>query len=177
MISKAKFSNEIYINVAWHPTPTPPTSTPTPTPTPTYTCGIVLMWIPLNLTNDKYNCLLNGLVPSDSKQLPEPMLTTFCVAIYRYSITRPQRINLPLTWLFVDVIELSFHLDYKFGFMALDKILPEGLVMHGVRVPTAEECILHCIGRMACRRAKVVPHLVKPSEPDKPGENCFLIEG
>ena len=47
---------------------------------------IALMWLSLNLTNDNSTLhgSVNGLVPSNNKPLPEPLLTQFYVAIWRH---------------------------------------------------------------------------------------------
>ena len=50
---------------------------------------IALRWMPLDLTDDKSTLVqvINGLVPSGNKPLPEPMLTQISVAIWQHKAT------------------------------------------------------------------------------------------
>ena len=86
-----------------------------------------------------------------------------------------------MTWCTIffvsDVIEQEFHHHADAGYIATDKLLPNGLVMHGLWVSFAEDCVLTCTVKPGCWRVKAMPYLVKPSEPHHPGDNCFIVEG
>ena len=64
-------------------------------------CEITLMWMPQNLTNEKVNIGSgNGLMPSGSKPLPEPVLTKIYVAIWPQWVNlNPTNCSLSISWL------------------------------------------------------------------------------